>query len=202
MIRHDRAHLLPLTERQVAARMGVPWNTWIKSPPARERFRAAVPTLTDPETRTCLYDPEQVAAAAAGTPVPVLAVRDGALPDADRHPDDLLDDHEAAAARGCTPATLRTAAKRGFLTGSVTVSGVRWWPRHAITPKRAGRTVGSRDSAPRAGGLRERAAARVAEIAAEIRAGTPLAAEGIVARYGVSTRTAERYLRDAQHLTE
>ncbi|MEU2086737.1 hypothetical protein ABZ569_33310 [Streptomyces albus] len=202
MIRHNRVHLGALTEHDVARAAGVPWDTWRKNRAVeRARFKARVPSLTTDADKEEAYDPEQVRAYFTGTPMPTVVTRDQDLTDQEKHPDDLLTDHEAAAARGIKVKSLWDGIYSGQFTGFVEIAGIRWWPRHTLARKKAGRPAGVPDSAPRV--LRHRPArdavdARVDEIAKQLQEGEAVTVEGVVRRYGVSDRTAQRYIKRAR----
>ncbi|MFE3763853.1 hypothetical protein ACFXPI_19105 [Streptomyces sp. NPDC059104] len=58
-----------------------------------------------------------------------------ALPDGE-HPDDLLNDKEAADVLGIGPGTVRAYAGQGYLSRDESVYGTRVWPRHEIEDRR------------------------------------------------------------------
>lgn len=206
MIRHDRAARHDrgaVSEHDVARMAGYAFSTWRgKKADERAKFKARVPSLTTDEDRLDAYDPEQ--ALAYFTPdaeLPALVVRDQDLTDEQKHPEDLLSDHEAAKTRGIDVKTLQRGVRSGQYTGHIEIAGIRWWPRHTLTPGKAGRPEGSVDSAPRA--LREHpvheaAEARVKEIAQQLQDGAELTAAAVAERYGVHEDSARRYLARAR----
>ncbi|MEV0749875.1 helix-turn-helix domain-containing protein [Streptomyces sp. NPDC050273] len=122
MIPRDRP---AINEADIAQQAGVPLAIWRRrDAPA---FRQRVPALF-PNSRTLLYDQAQAHAYLDGTPIP-------ALPSGE-HPDDLLNDEEAAAALGVTPSTVRSYAIQGYLAPGKTVYSVRVWQRRDIDERR------------------------------------------------------------------
>ncbi|MEU2086743.1 hypothetical protein ABZ569_33340 [Streptomyces albus] len=206
MIRHDRASRPDrgaLSEYDVARMAGYAFSTWRKKKPdVRATFKAHVPSLTLPEDRLDAYDPEQVAAYfTPGVTMPSLIVRDEDLADEEKHPDDLLSDHEAARARGIDVKSIQRGVRSGQYTGHLEIAGIRWWPRHTLTPKQAGRPQGATDSAPRAlchHPVHDTADARVNEIAEQFRDGATATVKEIALRYDVAEETALRYIRRAR----
>lgn len=143
-----------------------------------------------------LWDQAQARAYVAGQPIPPLPNRD--------HPDDLLNDYEAAEVAGIKPSTWRFYAREGYIHGSSrTICGMRHWPRHTVEahrdrPKLPGRTVGAKDTRPRRRAPDPRRA-RVAELLRRAAAGGPaVTARDIAAAHNISTRTAERWLAQAR----
>lgn len=116
----------PVTnEADIAQHAGVPIATWRRrDAPA---FRQAVPNLL-PHSRILIYDLAQAHAYIAGRRIPALPT--------DEHPDDLLNDEEAAALLGITPSTVRAYATQGYIARGQTVYSVRVWPRSAIEDRR------------------------------------------------------------------
>lgn len=98
----------------------------------------AFPAPVNPGRRKLLYDEEQVCAYAVGQPLPPLPPG--------RHPDDLLDEHEAAELLHVSYATVRKDRQVGRMPEHVTVCGVVHWPRGVIervpVEMRPGRGVG------------------------------------------------------------
>lgn len=143
--------------------------------------------------RRKLWDLTQVRAHAAGQPVPPLP--------SEAHPDDLLDDYEAAEAAEVEPTTWKTDVRRGRVHDKPrTIRGVRHWHRRTIDayrdrPRgRPGRPTGATDSKPRRrrrNPQREHAA-QLLKQAAEAR--TTITARTIAAEVGVDIRTVERWL--------
>lgn len=203
MIRHDRVPLGALSEHDVAQAAGYAWNTWrTTKKDERKKFKARVPSLTTEHDRLDAYDPEQVRAyLTADIQMPTLVTRDQDLDDDDKHPEDLLTDYEAAAARGIDVKSLQRGVRSGQFTGHVEIAGIRWWPRHALTPGKAGRPAGSTDSAPRAlrwHPIHETAENRINEIIQQIRDGAEPTPDALAERYNVHKDTARRYLARAR----
>ncbi|MCP9947259.1 hypothetical protein LUX33_01445 [Actinomadura madurae] len=95
------------------------------------------PAPLNPGRRKLLYDRAQVVAYREGQPLPKL-------PEAE-HADDLLDDHDVAAVRGVSPATVTKERHVGRLDGFVEVYGVPHLRRGALAGQlreRPGRGVG------------------------------------------------------------
>lgn len=151
MIPHDAQ---PIGLKRVAEILGLALGTMSNAP--RPHRQPGFPPQLNPGGRTGIWDERQVQAFTSGEPVPVLVTDDAALDPADRHPDDRLDDREAATAAGVALATWRTYAADGH-TGAqqVDVCGVRYWlrgtvrRRHDTPPGERGRPVGATDHAPR-----------------------------------------------------
>lgn len=105
------------------------------------------PPPVNPGRRKLLYDLDQVHAYAADEPLPALLDDD--------HPDDLLDEHEAAELLGVAYATIRKDRSVGRLPAHTTVCGVAHWPRAVLervpVEMRPGQGVGGgRPPKPRA----------------------------------------------------
>lgn len=95
------------------------------------------PAPVNPGRRKLLYDRAQVEAYRDRRPLPEL-------PEAG-HPDDLLDDHDVAAVRGVTPATVTKERQARRLIGFRDVCGVPHLRRGALDEQlaeRPGRGVG------------------------------------------------------------
>ncbi|WP_327135906.1 DNA-binding protein (plasmid) [Streptomyces sp. NBC_01343] len=185
---------LAFTLDDVAARAGVSLSTWRRQHHAA--FTAAVKPLPG-STRPLLYDAAQVDAHLNGQPVP-------ALPE-EPHGQDLLTDAETGAVAGLSASTIRADATTGLIDPGTELHGRRWWTRAAAEARAGrpaqykGRTPGAKDRAPR----RTAPDARVPEVAAALAAaengtGPAVTAAALAARYGVSTRTAERLVARAR----
>lgn len=109
-----------INERDIATKAGMPINTWRRQ--VAPGLREHVPALFDSRIR--IYDRAQVQAHLDGRPLPDL-------PDLP-HPDDLLDDKEAAALLGVTPGTVRAYATQGYIPAGTTVYSLRLWTRRSI----------------------------------------------------------------------
>lgn len=93
-----------INEPDLARQAGVPIATWRRrDAPA---FRKRVPSFF-PSSRTLLYDRAQAHAYLNGLPIPALPTGE--------HPDDLLNDDEAATVLGVTASTVRAYATQGYL---------------------------------------------------------------------------------------
>ncbi|WP_331758124.1 helix-turn-helix domain-containing protein [[Kitasatospora] papulosa] len=187
-----------INESDIARQAGVPIATWRRrDAPA---FRQRVPALF-PDSRVLVYDLAQTQAHLEGRPIP-------ALPPGE-HPDDLLNDEEAAALLGVAPSTVRAYATQGYLPAGTTVYSLRVWARRDVeerrsTPPRQGKGGGR----PPGGGKRPRKAhayegdprlpiAAAALSTAENTPRTRIAA-ALAAQHGGSTRTWERLLAQAE----
>ncbi|MDX2845909.1 hypothetical protein PV377_44535 [Streptomyces ipomoeae] len=198
---------------------GVSLATWRRR--HHGAFVAAVHPLPGSQ-RPVIYDAAQVEAHLAGEQVPALAAliaaedaasgedsehqaaddeRGTTLPP---HPSDLLTDQEAGAVAKVSASTIRADAAGGRMDAGIERHGRRWWTRAAVEaradrqPQYKGRTVGSKDKAPRS-----RPDYRVAEVAAELAATeagrrAPVTAAELAERYEVSERTAERIMARAR----
>lgn len=190
MIPHGRP---ALTLHDVAARAGLSLSTWRRTRHAA--FTAAVQPLPG-SARPLLYDQEQTDAHLAGTPVPPLPQ--------DPHPADLLTDIEVGEVTGLSASTVRADAVTGLLDPGVELYGRRWWTRAAAETRAArpaqyrGRTPGAKDRAPRRTAPDPRIPEIVAALAAADHGGPVVTAQGLAARYDVSTRTAERLINKAR----
>lgn len=158
MIRAGRKDLAR-TLADLAAAEGVAFSTYKKKQLHRRKKHPE--PISSPTARVLLYDGAQVDAFRAGEPVPPLPARDD--------PDDLLDQHEAAALVGLASRSWEVhkhaegLAKHLVLVRGKdpadTFRGVEHWPRRAIKAwqqarpgtghNRGGRNVGARDALPR-----------------------------------------------------
>lgn len=186
------------TEAEIAERAGVPIATWRRrDAPA---FRQRVQTLF-PSSRYLIYDLAQADAYLAGKPIPALPTGE--------HPDDRLNDKEAAAILGIDPKTVRAYATQGYLSRGETIHGARVWPRHEVEQRRdnppgrgagggrrPGEPQGPRKAAPYEGDPRLQTAADALAAAGD----TPTAriAADLAHTHGGSTRTWERLLAQAR----
>ncbi|MEN8651726.1 helix-turn-helix domain-containing protein [Streptomyces sp. 21So2-11] len=189
-----------INESDIARQVGVPTATWRRrDAPA---FRQRVPALF-PNSRVLIYDQAQAQAHIEGRPVPALPTGE--------HPDDLLNDEEAAALLGVTASTVRAYATQGYLPAGTTVYSLRLWTRRDIeerrnTPPRQGKGGGrpSGSNGPRKahayeGDPRLHTAA-AALSTTEDTPRTRLAAS-LATQHGGSTRTWERLLAQADQPT-
>lgn len=156
-----------------------------------------------PGRSNMLWDKEQVAAHAAGQPIPDLP---------GESPDDLLARGECAARWGIGTQTWTTAVHRGYAPApDTTLYGHDLWRCEAVDtfprPGRgsnAGRPRGSKDQAPRKTGMRsavhQRRVADTARMDASARdAGHDLTGAEVAAVLGVTERTGQRLLAKARH---
>ncbi|MFD4549475.1 DNA-binding protein [Streptomyces sp. NPDC058466] len=188
-----------INERDIAQQAGVPLAAWRRRD--APGFRQRVPALFDSRAR--VYDEAQTHAYLNGQPIPPLP--------AEPHPDDLLNDEEAAALLGVTPSTVRAYASQNYLPRGTTVYSLRLWARHDIetrrdTPPRQGQGGGR----PLGKGGPNKAHAYEGDsrldIAAEALTASPdlprthLAA-ALAKQHGSSPRTWERLLAQAAHPT-
>ncbi|MFJ2922869.1 helix-turn-helix domain-containing protein [Streptomyces sp. NPDC087307] len=186
----------PVTnERDIAKQAGVPIATWRRQ--VAPGLRKHVPALFD--SRVLIYDQAQVQAHLSGRPIPELPSQP--------HPDDLLNDKEAAALLGVTPNTVRAYATQGYLPAGTTVYSLRLWTRHSIqerldTPSRQGQGGGRPTGAsgpskahPYEGDPRLTLAADALSTASHLPRAR-LAAD-LADQHGGSTRTWERLLAQA-----
>ncbi|MET8103074.1 DNA-binding protein [Streptomyces sp. NPDC005236] len=184
-----------INEQDIASHAGVPLATWRRrDAPA---FRQRVPALFDSRVR--VYDQAQAHAFLAGQPIPALP--------AEPHPDDLLNDEEAANLLGVTPSTVRAYASQSYLPRGTTVYSLRLWTRRDLearrdTPPRQGQGGGR----PPGKGGPNKAHAYEGDprlrIAADALAAAPDAARthlaaNLAAQHGSSPRTWERLLAQA-----
>lgn len=186
-----------INEADIARRAGVPLATWRRrDAPA---FRSKIPSLF-PDSRFLVYDLEQALYYLQGKPVPVLP--------AEEFPEDQLNDKEAAAVLGIDAGTVRSYARRGYLSPGETIYGTRVWRRREIEHRRdhplgqgkgggrrAGEAQGPRKPHPYAGDPRLQAASDALAAAP----GTPIThiAAGLAREHGGSSRTWERLLKQA-----
>jgi hypothetical protein len=188
------------TEAEIARGAGIPLATWRRN--EAPTFRQRVPPLF-PDSRFLVYDQAQADAYLAGKPIP-------ALPRGE-HPEDRLNDKEAAAVLGVEPETVRSYATQGHLTRGEKVGGTRVWPRREIEDRRdnppgqghgGGRTPGPqprRKDHP----YQDDPRLQIATAALADADGTPptrIAAD-LARQHGGSTRTWERLLSQAQEMT-
>lgn len=188
MIRAGRQHLVR-TLADLAAQRGVGIDRYNRLKPYEaEGFPAPV---SPNESRTRLYDGEQVDAYLAGKPVPPL-------PDGEDD-EDLLDRRECAALIGVSPRSWDIYKNDPALTEAKTeAGGVEHWPRHAVRAFQAGRP--GRDAAATRGGRpthtgdqvpRDQVPARTAEL---LDADPAISAATVTARLGVHRDTAQQAL--------
>lgn len=111
MIPHGRT---AIDAAEAAAILGISVQTWHNT---RRPDELGLRPF-NPGRRKLLYDRAQVEAARGGHPLPTWPVGTG------EHPDDLLDEHDAAEALGVTYATVRKDRQVGRLPGWVEVCGV------------------------------------------------------------------------------
>ena len=155
--------------------------------------------------RDLVWDPAAVEAHKAGQPLP---------PPPKPSPDDLLDDFEASAVVGVSVDVFTDQADRlGLTARNIEAHNLRYWrrgdlvQRHEETPGKRGKPAGAKDLTPRkrrgtraAGAEKsdERATSLAAYLAELDEAGSarPDTAE-LASRYGVSTRTIQRWLARA-----
>ncbi|MFF5893974.1 helix-turn-helix domain-containing protein [Streptomyces globisporus] len=189
-----------INERDIAKKAGTPINTWRRQ--VAPGLREHVPALFDSRIR--IYDRAQVQAHLDGRPLPDL-------PDTP-HPDDLLDDEEAAALLGVTPGTVRAYATQGYLPAGTTVYSLRLWSRRDIEVRRDAPTrqgqgggrprgkTGPTKVHPYEGDPRVRLAEQTLTAASPATPRTHLAAT-LAKQHGSSTRTWERLLAQAARHT-
>jgi hypothetical protein len=124
----------PVVDAAGAAEMlGVSYKAFRNTVGQAEGF----PPPVNPGRRKLLYDLEQVKAYRDGQPLPELP--------AGEHPDDLLDEHDAAQLLGVEYATVRKDRNLGRLPEHVVVCGLVHWPRRVlerVPEQRPGRGVG------------------------------------------------------------
>ncbi|MFD4973143.1 DNA-binding protein [Streptomyces sp. NPDC001312] len=184
-----------INERDIAQQAGVPLATWRRRD--APGFRQRVPALFD--SRVLVYDQAQAHAFLNGQPIPPLP--------SEPHPDDLLNDEEAAALLGVTPGTVRAYASQSYLPRGTTVYSLRLWTRQDIETRR--------DAPPRQGQGGGRPPGKSGPTKAHAYEGDPrlyIAAEALTAssgtprshlaaalakQHGSSTRTWERLLTQA-----
>ncbi|MEV0928557.1 helix-turn-helix domain-containing protein [Streptomyces spongiicola] len=194
MIPHGRP---VINESDIAQQAGVPIATWRRrDAPA---FRQRVPTLF-PNSRILIYDRTQAQAHLAGRPIPALPTGE--------HPDDLLNDKEAAALLAVTPGTVRAYATQGYLPAGTTVYSLRLWTRHDIEERRntpsqqgkgGGRPPGTGNGPRKAHAYEGDPRLHTAAAALRTAKGTPRTriAATLADQHGGSTRTWERLLAHA-----
>jgi len=152
--------------------------------------------------RDHVWDPAAVEAHKAGRPLP---------PQPEPSPDDLLDDFEAAAVVGVSVDVFTDQAQRlGLTARSIQAHNLRYWrrgdlvQRHESAPGQRGKPAGAKDLTPRksrgtpspaAEKADQKAASLTAFLAQLNDAGSPRPDTAELAnRYGVSTRTIQRWL--------
>ncbi|MEU5666535.1 helix-turn-helix domain-containing protein [Streptomyces longwoodensis] len=184
-----------INERDIAQQAGVPLATWRRrdAPGFRQRVRPLF------DSRVLIYDQAQAHAFLNGQPIPPLPT--------EPHPDDLLNDEEAAALLGVTPSTVRAYASQNYLPRGTTVYSLRLWTRKDIetrrdTPPRQGQgggrplgTSGPHKAHAYEGDPRLRIAAEALTTSPDTPR-THLAA-ALAEQHGSSTRTWERLLAQA-----
>ncbi|MGW0703816.1 helix-turn-helix domain-containing protein [Streptomyces sp. NPDC002867] len=190
-----------INESDIAQQAGVPIATWRRrDAPA---FRQRVPALF-PNSRTLIYDLAQARAYLAGRPIPALPTGE--------HPDDLLNDEEAAALLGVAASTVRAYASQGYLPAGTTVYSLRVWPRHEIEHRRdnplgqgkgGGRRAGEPQGPRKAHAYEGDPRLHTAAAALKTAEGTPRThlAATLADQHGGSTRTWERLLAQADRTT-
>ncbi|MFD4863518.1 helix-turn-helix domain-containing protein [Streptomyces atratus] len=188
-----------INERDIAKQAGVPIATWRRQ--VAPGLRKHVPALFD--SRVLIYDQAQVQAHLSGRPIPELPSQP--------HPDDLLDDEEAAALLGVTPNTVRAYATQGYLPAGTTVYSLRLWTRRSIqerldAPSRQGQGGGrptGKSGPTKAHPYEGDPRLHIAADALTTSPGTPRThlAAALAAQHGSSTRTWERLLTQAARRT-
>jgi hypothetical protein len=184
-----------INERDIAQQAGVPLATWRRrDAPA---FRQRVPALFD--SRVLVYDLAQAHAFLNGDPIPPLPT--------EPHPDDLLNDEEAAALLGVTPGTVRAYASQGYLPRGTTIYSLRLWTRRDIetrrdTPPRQGQGGGrplGHSGPKKAHAYEGDPRLHIATEALTASPGTPRThlAAALAKQHGSSPRTWERLLTQA-----
>ncbi|MFI8234921.1 helix-turn-helix domain-containing protein [Streptomyces sp. NPDC085900] len=186
-----------INEADIAQQAGVPLATWRRrDAPA---FRQRIPSLF-PHSRIRLYDEAQARAYLAGQPIPQLP--------STPHPEDLLNDEEAAALLGITASTVRAYATQGYLSAGKTLYSLRVWPRHDIEERRTnppgqgkggGRPPGTGQGPRKAHPYQDDPRLHTATQALADAGETPRhrIAETLAQQHGGSTRTWERLLTQA-----
>jgi hypothetical protein len=184
-----------INERDIAQQASVPLATWRRRD--APGFRQRVPALFD--SRVLVYDQAQAHAFLNGQPIPPLP--------AEPHPDDLLNDEEAAAVLGVTASTVRSYATQGYIAPGKTVYSVRVWSRSDIetrrdTPPRQGQGGGrppGKSSPKKAHAYEGDPRLYIAAEALTASPGTPRThlAAALAQQHGSSTRTWERLLAQA-----
>ncbi|WP_127469709.1 DUF6292 family protein [Streptomyces sp. B27] len=190
MIRAGRQHLVR-TLADLAAQRGVGIDRYTRLKPYEaEGFPAPV---SSPESRTRLYDGEQVDAYLLGKPVPPL-------PGPEVEDDgDLLDRRECAALIGVSPRSWDVYKNDPALTEArIEAGGVDHWPRHAVKAFQAARP--GRDAAATRGGRPTRTGDQVPRdqvpaLTAELLDADPtISAATVTERLGVHRDTAQQAL--------
>jgi len=186
-----------INEADIAQQAGVPFATWRRrdAPAFRQRVKGLFP-----HSRILIYDLAQARAYLAGTPLPELPAAE--------HPDDLLNDEEAAALLGVTASTVRAYATQGYLSPGKTLYSVRVWPRRGIEERRknppgqgkgGGRPPGTGKGPRKAHAYEGDPRLHTATAALHAAGDTPRhhLAASIAEQHGGSTRTWERLLAQA-----
>ncbi|MFP8906154.1 DNA-binding protein [Streptomyces atacamensis] len=186
-----------INEADIAQQANVPVATWRRrdAPAFRQRVKSLFP-----RSRILIYDLAQARAYLAGEPIPALP--------AGEHPDDLLNDQEAAAVLGVTASTVRAYATRDYIPAGKTVYSVRVWFRRDIEERRKnppgqgrgggrppGRGKGPRKAHPYEDDPRLHIAAAALSTAND--APRHHIAASLAQQHGGSTRTWERLLAHA-----
>ncbi|MEV6702599.1 helix-turn-helix domain-containing protein [Streptomyces sp. NPDC051453] len=183
-----------INEAGIAQQTGITVATWDRreAQPSASTWRASSPT------GILIYD--QAQAYLDGRPVPALP--------ATEHPDELLNDEEAAALLDVTASTVRAYATRGYLPAGMTAYSLRVWPRRDVEKRRnnppgqgkgggrpSGKGEGPRKAHAYQGDPRLHAAAAALNDAGD----TPRhhIAATLARQHGGSTRTWERLLTQA-----
>ncbi|WP_234367567.1 MULTISPECIES: helix-turn-helix domain-containing protein [Streptomyces] len=190
-----------INESDIAQQAGVPIATWRRrdAPALRQR----VPALF-PSSRVLVYDLAQAQAYIDGRPIPALPTGE--------HPDDRLNDEEAAAVLGVAASTVRAYATQGYLPAGTTVYSLRLWARRDIedrrnTPTRqgkgGGRPPGKESKLRKAHAYEGDPRLRTATAALKTAEDTPRTrlAATLADQHGGSTRTWERLLAQADRDT-
>ncbi|MEU9019201.1 hypothetical protein [Actinomadura sp. NPDC048394] len=104
-----------------ASMLGMAYQTFRTKGVAHE---PGFPAPVNPGRRKLLYDRQQVEAFRDGQPLPELP--------APGHPDDLLDEKEAAQELGLAYATVRKDRNDGRMPPHIELCGLPHWPRHVL----------------------------------------------------------------------
>lgn len=186
-----------INEADIAQQAGVPIATWRRrDAPA---FRQRVASLF-PRSRILIYDLAQARAYLAGKPIPTLPTGE--------HPDDLLNDEEAAALLGVTASTVRAYATQGYISTGKTLYSLRVWPRGDLEERRnnppgqgkgGGRPPGTGKGPRKAHAYEGDPRLHTATAALSTTGDTPRhhLAASLAQQHGGSTRTWERLLTQA-----
>lgn len=186
-----------INEADIAQQAGVPIATWRRrDAPA---FRRRVASLF-PRSRILIYDLAQARAYLAGKPIPTLPTGE--------HPDDLLNDEEAAALLGVSASTVRAYATQGYISAGKTLYSLRVWPRGDLEERRnnppgqgkgGGRPPGTGKGPRKAHAYEGDPRLHTATAALSTAGDTPRhhLAASLAQQHGGSTRTWERLLTQA-----